>query len=657
VQSTATATGGAGGEGEGFGFTTGNGGNATATAMATNTGGPANATANSTAGTAGAVSNNATAGTAGTAISSATANGVTSADSIADGGSGSATARASSSGLFSFIQETAIAPADITGDAEGRGLINQGVVAPTYTTAAAYQSAAYVITTPLASDVAAAWTNDAKVKAAFNTNTANVNTLLLASMQYPTAGSGTSHDYSTVLEVNEANAQLNANGLVLGLLTNNIIGSGLLPGDSLRFRIERGGSSIVDQTFTTNPAVLSFFQNTVFDLGIENAALNGGNLDLQFLFDLTSTHAGSGIGAQFVLGSDGNAQGGTWNNPNGGTWATPLDWTANTLPNGAGVQVVMGSVITAPQVVTLDGSTSVGAIQFANTNSYTIASGTGGYALTLDNAGAAANLSVTAGNHSITAPITVTSAGVAANIAAGSTLSLSGKITGSGPLSVTGGGTLQLGAGIGEVDTTSLAVAGGARLDLNNNHIFVNYGDGPDPIALIAAMIASGYAGGAWTGSGIMSTSAQSNSTRYGIGYADSADLGNPAGLSSGTIEIKYTLLGDTNLDGVVNAIDFGILAANFNKGVTGWDKGDFNYDNVVSAIDFGELATNFNKGASQSADAELIAFAQANGLMADVPEPATATVVSIGLVGLLSCRRRRQFHPAASAGRRVSVN
>jgi hypothetical protein len=228
------------------------------------------------------------------------------------------------------------------------------------------------------------------------------------------------------------------------------------------------------------------------------------------------------------------------------------------------------------------------------------------------------------------------------------TLAVGGGITLSG-------GTIKNTGQIGPV--TILSISNGGTLDLTNTHLIINYGSNPDPITSIAAWIASGYAGGTWTGTGITSSAAAANSSSYGLGYADSADPGNPAGLGSGTIEIKYTLLGDANLDGVVNAIDFGILAANFNKGVTGWDKGDFNYDNVVSAIDFGELATNFNKGASQSADAELIAFAQANGLMADVPEPATATVVSIGLVGLLSCRRRRQFHPAASAGRRVSVN
>ena len=123
----------------------------------------------------------------------------------------------------------------------------------------------------------------------------------------------------------------------------------------------------------------------------------------------------------------------------------------------------------------------------------------------------------------------------------------------------------------------------------------------------------------------------------------------NPANLSAGTIEIRYTLLGDANLDGVVNAIGFGILAANFNKGVTGWDQGDFNYDNVVSAIDFGQLAANFNKGASGAAlgpsalsDPALVAFAQANGLMADVPEPAALGFCAIASAGLL--RRRKRF-------------
>src|SRR5208282_1605214 len=144
-----------------------------------------------------------------------------------------------------------------------------------------------------------------------------------------------------------------------------------------------------------------------------------------------------------------------------------------------------------------------------------------------------------------------------------------------------------------------------------------------DPIGSIGALLKTGYNGGHWNGAGgIVSTAAAANSASYGLGYADAADTGNPADLAAGTIEIAYTLLGDANLDGVVNGIDFGILAANFYKGVTGWDQGDFNYDNVVNGIDFADLAANFNQGANGASvgepaydDPEVLAFAAANGL------------------------------------------
>ena len=76
--------------------------------------------------------------------------------------------------------------------------------------------------------------------------------------------------------------------LAAGLVGSTVNGSGLSGGDSLRFRLVRAGSTLVDQTFTTNTAVSSYFANTAFNLGISNSGTGGGNLDVQFLFDLTS---------------------------------------------------------------------------------------------------------------------------------------------------------------------------------------------------------------------------------------------------------------------------------------------------------------------------------------------------------------------------------
>jgi len=46
---------------------------------------------------------------------------------------------------------------------------------------------------------------------------------------------------------------------------------------------------------------------------------------------------------------------------------------------------------------------------------------------------------------------------------------------------------------------------------------------------------------------------------------------------------VAYTLLGDANLDGLVNSTDFNILAANFGQSINGWDQGDFNYEGLAA--------------------------------------------------------------------------
>ncbi len=181
--------------------------------------------------------------------------------------------------------------------------------------------------------------------------------------------------------------------------------------------------------------------------------------------------------------------------------------------------------------------------------------------------------------------------------------------------------------------------------------------------------LTSGYAGGAWNGPGIISSTAQNptNGLRYGVGFADGAD-GVAPGLSSRQIELKYTLLGDANLDGTVNGSDFSILAANFGLGVTNWDQGNFLYGSSVNGSDFSALAANFGQGDSgadetfSSADiAALDSFALANGLplpaIGAVPEPASASLLAIGSLALLARRRRRQHFPCVRISQPRSIS
>jgi hypothetical protein len=224
-----------------------------------------------------------------------------------------------------------------------------------------------------------------------------------------------------------------------------------------------------------------------------------------------------------------------------------------------------------------------------------------------------------------------------------------GPISGSGAITLgngTSANTVQLASGSGASSQDALNISIGSTLDITNNHVIINYGANPDPVAAIRSYLVSGYNGGSWNGPGIDSSTAAAN-PGYALGYADGAD-GVVVGLSSGQIEIKYTLLGDADLDGSVTGSDFTALAGNLGKSRVGWDKGDFLYTGSVTGSDFTALIQNLGKsaiGADVAIPASdytaIDAFAAANGLMADVPEPTSKGIVVIGAMCMLVARGR----------------
>jgi len=137
---------------------------------------------------------------------------------------------------------------------------------------------------------------------------------------------------------------------------------------------------------------------------------------------------------------------------------------------------------------------------------------------------------------------------------------------------------------------------GGTTLNINRSTLYISY-TSSDPLASIQAALALGYNAGAQNGVANSTTgaieSAPANSS-FGelteVGYIDSAD-GTGWNTVVNSIELKYALQGDTDLNGTVDFSDFMRMTQHYtqNGGAT-WDEGDFNYDGSINTADFNLL-------------------------------------------------------------------
>jgi murein DD-endopeptidase MepM/ murein hydrolase activator NlpD len=162
-----------------------------------------------------------------------------------------------------------------------------------------------------------------------------------------------------------------------------------------------------------------------------------------------------------------------------------------------------------------------------------------------------------------------------------------------------GGGIVMSDAGNRVLRATGLNLSGNSFIDLGDNDMIVDY-SGSTPIATIGALLTSGYAGGAWTGPGIRSSAAAA-ATNTALGFAEASEIFNvfPASFAGQQVDdtavlVKYTAVGDLNLDGNVNLQDFNRLASNFGQSGKRWTHGDLDFNGTVNLQDFNRLAGNF---------------------------------------------------------------
>jgi hypothetical protein len=297
-------------------------------------------------------------------------------------------------------------------------------------------------------------------------------------------------------------------------------------------------------------------------------------------------------------------------------WSEPANWSAGT-PNSVGATANFPAA-PAPRTVTVDANQIVSAITLDGPQPYTLA-GPGTLRLLEVNAGQA-SIAVTSGSHTIAAPLNLSSP-TAVDVAASSTLSLTGTLTAVSTLTKTGPGTLALSPAAFPSLLDALGIT-----DLQAGALLLDYTAIPSPLAELRATLAAGR---------VRTTITPDT---HSIGYADD-------GASS--ITLIATVKGDANLDGTVDADDLALTDRGFANAGTVWTQGDFNYDGIINEADYLIIDTSYL--AAHPASPTFLAARDAQfgsdyvaSLLTAVPEPTTLTLLAAALPFLSPRRRRR---------------
>ncbi len=320
-----------------------------------------------------------------------------------------------------------------------------------------------------------------------------------------------------------------------------------------------------------------------------------------------------------------------WSFEGSGDWNAPSHWAGvGGVPNAVGALGNFLGRITAPHTVYTDTPVTVGTLKFDNANTYLI---TGLGSLTVQTASGAGSVSVVQGSHKINLPLFFASdtnlsvAGGATltiadpiTIRTGKTVTKNGNLLVQAPLTIEAGGTLVLASGPTTLFGAPILGAG-AKINVKNTTMTVDYRGQASPAATINAQLTSGYASGAWNGSGINTSSAVANQTA--LGWKDDA--------ASQSILVKYTYYGDANLDGQVDISDLGALATAWQTSAV-WSQGDFDYSGFVDISDLGKLATNWQRGVGSPLGPSFDDAMASLGLAGvSVPEPTGLALVILG--------------------------
>jgi hypothetical protein len=146
--------------------------------------------------------------------------------------------------------------------------------------------------------------------------------------------------------------------------------------------------------------------------------------------------------------------------------------------------------------------------------------------------------------------------------------------------------------------SNSISISPGGQLDLNDNAAILNY-TGTSPIETVEQLVRDGRMRKGVNSAVQIDASAQ-------LGTAEASDFGGSAFLGvpvdSTSVLIRYTRLGDANLDRSVNFADLLVLAQNYGLAGRRWSQGSFDYD-LPRRTEFADLlilAQHYGQSAMQ---------------------------------------------------------
>jgi autotransporter-associated beta strand protein len=403
------------------------------------------------------------------------------------------------------------------------------------------------------------------------------------------------------------------------VFSGNVDGSGnLVKTGNGTLEFSNGGKTLTGALIASAGTIKFSATNNVF-LNAPPLESTGGTVDFG---GATQTFATYTMTAGALLGSYSSTSNSY------GTLVAPSYNLAVNTPNSGSISSVLADD-GSPSNVVMSGS---GTVSLSSPNgSLTYTGGT-----TVSGSG---TLTLTQAQHSESGTLIVTGPGTLAfGAPAGPTSTLvaqvpTATVSGTGALSIPYTDRTANAQRIAYFNSLSLGTSG--HFDITDNDLILH----GTSLTAATALVASGVHGGP----GILSSTAggsgrdalatvaviQNSDGQGGALYATFDGVA----VTSTDILIKYTYIGDTNLDGVVDATDLANVLAGINGHLTGWINGDFTYAGSVTSADLSLLLTSLAGQGAPFSDG-------GGGASGTVPEPSSLAVLAIPALAV--ARRRR---------------